>query len=229
MNSELLEGYKNLIFGEKRDVFFRFWQLLTEYNARFNLTSVTEEADVFLKHFLDSAAGERLFAKDARVAEIGSGAGFPSLPLKILRPDLQFTLVESTGKKCDFLRVAIKELSLDRVEVVNARAEELARNPLYREKFDACCARAVARLNTLAEYCIPFVKTGGSFIAYKGVVAEEAEEAKRAVRILGCGKTAIYNYELEGAGKRALFVAQKTSPTPALYPRGNGKERKQPL
>lgn len=229
MTDEKLDSYKNIIFGEKREQFSRFCRLLQEYNARFNLTSITEESEVFVKHFLDSVAGEGLFQKNAAVAEIGSGAGFPSLPLKIVRPDLKFTLVESTGKKCEFLRVAVKELELERVEIVNARAEELARDARYREAFDCCCARAVARLNTLAEYCVPFVKRGGSFIAYKGDVAEEAEEAKRALKILGCGRTKIYSYELEGAGKRALFVAEKTSPTPALYPRGNGKERKKPL
>ena len=117
----------------------------------------------------------------------------------------------------------------ENVEIVNARAEELARDARYREKFDHCCARAVARLNTLAEYCVPFIKKGGSFIAYKGDVAEEAEEAKRALKILGCGRTKIFSCQLETAGKRALFVADKTSSTPALYPRGNGKERKKPL
>ena len=229
MISEKLETYKNMIYGEKRDVFFRFYELLKEYNARFNLTSITEESEIFTKHFLDSVAGESLFKKNASVAEIGSGAGFPSLPLKIVRPDLKFTLVESAGKKCEFLRVAAKELALENVEIVNARAEELARDARYREKFDHCCARAVARLNTLAEYCVPFIKKGGSFIAYKGDVAEEAEEAKRALKILGCGRTKIFSCQLETAGKRALFVADKTSSTPALYPRGNGKERKKPL
>ncbi len=229
MISEKLETYKNMIYGEKRDVFFRFYELLKEYNARFNLTSITEESEIFTKHFLDSVAGESLFKQNASVAEIGSGAGFPSLPLKIVRPDLKFTLVESTGKKCEFLHVAAKELALENVEIVNARAEELARDARYREKFDHCCARAVARLNTLAEYCVPFIKKGGSFIAYKGDVAEEAEEAKRALKILGCGRTKIFSCQLETAGKRALFVADKTSSTPALYPRGNGKERKKPL
>jgi len=229
MISEKLETYKNMIYGEKRDVFFRFYELLKEYNARFNLTSITEESEIFTKHFLDSVAGESLFKQNASVAEIGSGAGFPSLPLKIVRPDLKFTLVESTGKKCEFLRVAAKELALENVENVNARAVERASGASYREKFDLCCARAVARLNTLAEYCVPFIKKGGSFIAYKGDVAEEAEEAKRALKILGCGRTKIFSCQLETAGKRALFVADKTSSTPALYPRGNGKERKKPL
>jgi len=229
MIASRLSEYENLIRGEYAEPFRKFFRLLTEYNARFNLTSVTEEADVYLKHFLDSVAGESLFAKNADVIEIGSGAGFPSLPLKIVRSDLRFTLVESTGKKCDFLRVAIKELSLSHTEVVNARAEELARDPAYRERFDACCARAVARLNTLSEYCVPFLKPGGRFIAYKGTLDSEAEEAKRALNILGCGKSEIFSYGLKEAGARTLFFAQKTSRTPAAYPRGNGKERKNPL
>ncbi len=224
-----LAGYESLIRGEFAESFDKFFRLLTEYNARFNLTSVTEESDVYLKHFLDSVAGESLFTKNADVIEIGSGAGFPSLPLKIVRPDLRFTLVESTGKKCDFLRAAVKELSLDRTEVINARAEELARDPAYRERFDACCARAVARLNTLSEYCVPFLKVGGRFIAYKGSLDKEAEEAARALKLLGCGTSEIISYELKEAGARTLFVAKKTSRTPASYPRGNGKERKNPL
>jgi len=229
MISSRLSDYESMIRGEYGEQFRKFFRLLTEYNARFNLTSVTEEADVYLKHFLDSVAGESLFAKNADVVEIGSGAGFPSLPLKIVRNDLRFTLVESTGKKCDFLRAAVKELSLERVEVVNARAEDLARDPAYRERFDACCARAVARLNTLSEYCVPFLKVGGKFIAYKGSLDEEAEEAKHALKILGCGKSETICYGLKEAGARTLFVAEKTCRTPAAYPRGNGKERKNPL
>ncbi len=221
--------YLDLINGEKKAIFEKYFALLTEYNSRFNLTAITEKADVFEKHFLDSVLGEGLFPENASVLEVGSGAGFPSLPLKILRDDLSFTLVESTGKKCEFLKVAVKELGLSDMTVLNERAETLARDQKYRGKFDVSCARAVARLNTLAEYCLPFVKTGGSFIAYKADADEELREAENAIKKLG-GKTAFScRYTLPNHGTRTLIKIEKIKPTPALYPRGQGKERKNPL
>lgn len=211
--------------GEK---FTAFYRLLLEYNARFNLTSIVEEGEVEVKHFLDSLAGIRCFPQNARVCEVGSGAGFPSVPLMIARPDLSFTLVESTGKKCTFLSTVIRELGL-RGEVVNARAEDVGRDEAHREKYDVCCARAVARLNTLAEYCMPLVKKGGVFVAYKGS-ADELTEGKKAISILGGGKTQVISYELpENYGARTLIVCEKSKPTPAAYPRGNGAERRNPL
>lgn len=221
--------YLNIINGEKKAVFQRYFDLLTEYNARFNLTAITEESEIYEKHFLDSAAGESLFPENARVLEVGSGAGFPSLPLKILRGDLSFTLVESTGKKCAFLETAVKELGLDGVRVVNERAETLARNPSFRETFDAVCARAVAKLNTLSEYCLPFVRVGGVFIAYKGNAEEEIAEAKSAFTKLGGKETGNFRYSLPTAGNRTLVRIEKARPTPSSYPRGQGKERKNPL
>ena len=224
------EQYEQLVEKKFAEKFRFFAELLKEYNKKYNLTSITEEREVKYKHFIDSLAGENFFFSGAKVLEVGSGAGFPSLPLKIVREDLKFTLVESTGKKCEFLKTAVKELGLNGVEVINARAEDLARDNKYREKFGVCCARAVARLNTLCEYCIPFVKEGGSMIAYKGDAEEEIKEAENAVKILGGGKTSAYSYELpENFGKRTLIVISKEKLTPQKYPRGNGKERKVPL
>ena len=221
--------YSNLICGEKKEQFSRFFALLSQYNARFNLTAITEENEVYEKHFLDSVLGEALFPKNAHVLEVGSGAGFPSLPLKICRDDLSFTLVESTGKKCEFLKTAVRELSLSNVTVLNGRAEELAKDPLYREKYDICCARAVARLNTLAEYCLPFVKVGGAMIAYKADADEEVKEAKNAIEKLGGKEVKVFRYSLPASGNRTLVYIPKGRPTPKLYPRGQGKERKNPL
>lgn len=224
------EKYEQFVEKKFVEKFNFFAELLKEYNKKYNLTSITEEREVKYKHFIDSLAGESFFFSGANVLEVGSGAGFPSLPLKIVREDLQFTLVESTGKKCEFLKTAVKELGLNGVELVNARAEELAHDEHYREKFDVCCARAVARLNTLCEYCIPFVKVGGSMIAYKGEAEEEIKEAKNAIRILGGERIKEYSYELpENFGKRTLIVLSKDHPTALKYPRGNGKERKSPL
>lgn len=224
-----LVSYLNQINGEKKPLFEKYFALLTEYNARFNLTAITEKEEVYEKHFLDSVVGEGLFPDRANVLEVGSGAGFPSIPLKILRDDLQFTLVESTGKKCDFLNVVIKELELSGMNVVNDRAETLAHDPLFREQFDVCCARAVARLNTLAEYCLPFVKTGGLFVAYKADADDEQREAISAIQKLG-GRTAYrYRYGLPNYGVRTLVCVEKIIPTPKRFPRGQGKERKNPL
>lgn len=214
--------------AQKEALFQRFYQLLIEYNAKFNLTAITKEEEVFHKHFLDSLAGVHLLSENSRVVEIGSGAGFPSLPIKLVRDDLTFTLVESTGKKCAFLRTAVQELGLTGVSVVNARAEELGKDPAFREKFDAVIARAVAPLASLAEYCMPFVRVGGSFVAWKGS-ADELETGRRAIAILG-GAAEVIGYDLpEGYGERTLIVTYKRKHTPAQYPRGNGKERKNPL
>lgn len=218
------------LYDKNAEKFEIFRNLLLEFNQRYNLTAITDEREMLIKHFYDSLAGEFLFPEGASVVEIGSGAGFPSLPLKIVREDLSFTLMESTGKKCDFLNTAVKELGLNNVTVLNARAEDAGKNSDYREKYDICCARAVARLNTLAEYCLPLVKTGGKMIAYKGRAEEEVGEAKKAFFLLGGGKTEPYCYELpEDAGARTLVAVTKEKNTPEKYPRGNGKERKNPI
>ena len=230
IDEKRINGYLDAINGEYRDKFIQFRNLLITYNQRYNLTAITEEKEVTYKHFLDSIAGESLFFKGENVAEIGSGAGFPSIPLKIFRNDLRFTLFESTGKKCEFLKTAVKELGLTNVEVLNEGAEELAKEERFREKFDVCCARAVARLNTLSEYCMPFVRTGGRMIAYKGDAEVEFKEAESAFRILGGNKGSCVSYELpKNYGARTLVEVLKIKQTPEKYPRGNGKERRAPL
>ncbi|MBQ8295787.1 MAG: 16S rRNA (guanine(527)-N(7))-methyltransferase RsmG [Clostridia bacterium] len=221
---------QNEIMGEKREKFETFRALLLEYNARYNLTTILEEKDMYYKHFLDSAAGVDLFQQNARVVEIGSGAGFPSMVLKLLRPDLSFDLLESVGKKCEFLRAVVDKFQLKNVHIYNIRAEEAAKVDKFREKYDYATARAVARMNTLTEYCLPFVKVGGQFIAYKSGDITEIDEAENAYKILGGKKKAVYPYALpEGYGERVLAVIEKVKPTPLKYPRGQGKERKNPL
>ncbi len=224
------EEYLQIITGEKREKFELFRNLLLEYNQKYNLTAILEEKEVLYKHFLDSVAGEQFFPQSASVAEVGSGAGFPSIPLKIYRDDLRFTLIESTGKKCDFLRTAVEKLNLTNVTVLNVRAEDAGKNPALREQFDCCCARAVARLNTLAEYCMPLVKTGGRWIAYKGRAEEELSEGKKAISVLGGREAQAFSYSLgEEMGERTVVVVEKASSTPPKYPRGNGKERSKPI
>lgn len=228
--NELIKQYEYEVFEKNREQFEAFRQILLEYNQKYNLTTIIEERDVYYKHFLDSAAGAHLFRENARVAEIGSGAGFPSIPLKILRPDLKIELFESVGKKCKFLRAAVDKLSLKNVHIYNLRAEDAAKDVQFRERYDHATARAVARMNTLSEYCLPFVKINGSFIAYKSGDMEEIEEAKSAYKTLGGKLEQALYYELpEGYGARTLAVVKKLQKTPIKYPRGQGKERKQPL
>lgn len=217
------------LLKEFSDKLTLFKELLKEHNKMYNLTSICDDEGIYFKHFLDSVAGEEYFFKGASVAEIGSGGGFPSIPLKIVRDDLKFTLVESTSKKCNYLNTVVDKLKLSGVKVLNIRAEDGARDRALREKFDICCARAVARLNTLLEYCLPFVKIGGRFIAYKGDCEDEIIEAKSALKILGGEIEKIDSFELENCGKRTLIIVKKVCATPIAYPRGQGKERKNPL
>lgn len=227
MSGPCFERYFALI-GEKSEKFSRFGELLLSYNEKFNLTALTQEREILIKHYLDSLAGEALIPQNSTVAEIGSGAGFPSLPIAVAREDLSFTLIESTGKKCEFLKTAVRELGLGKAEVLHMRAEEGARTPL-RETFDVCIARAVAPLNTLLEYCLPYVRTGGLFLAWKGS-EDELKGCTRALALLGGKTERVLKFSLpEGYGERAILAFRKLKETPAKYPRGNGKERRDPL
>lgn len=224
-----VEFYKEKVFSEKREQFDKLFELLTGYNERYNLTAICDRESVFLKHFLDSAVGEGFLSRGAKVAEIGSGGGFPSVPLKILREDLSFTLIESTGKKCNYLQAVVDNFDFSGVEVKNMRAEDGAKDKSYRERFDFAVARAVARLNTLCEYCMPYVKPGGRFIAWKGDCDEELKEAANAVKVLGGRVEGVERYSLPNGDKRTLVIINKIANTPEKYPRGNGRERKNPL
>ncbi|MBR2614730.1 MAG: 16S rRNA (guanine(527)-N(7))-methyltransferase RsmG [Clostridia bacterium] len=224
---KVFEKFNLQLDEQKVDKFNRYYELLVEYNERFNLTAIVNKDEVIVKHFVDSLLGAKYFTK-GKLIDIGSGAGFPAIPLKIFNDDLDVTLVEATGKKCTFLNAVIKELGLKNIKVVNDRAEILGKNPDFREKFDFCSARAVARLNTLAEYCMPFVKVDGYFIPYKGDVTEELEDGKRAVKLLGGKIEKVDEFLLEDA-KRSIVLVKKVSNTQNIYPRGNGKERKKPL
>ena len=209
------------------DKFNTYLDLLLFYNKQFNITAIVERDEIIKKHFIDSVLGLP-FIKGKNLLDVGSGGGFPALPLKIMDESINLTMLEATGKKCEFLKTVAKELNLSNVTVINDRAETLAKNLLYREKFDTVTARAVARLNTLSEYCLPFVKVGGRFLSYKGDGIEEVNEAQSAVKILGGKITEVKEYIFYGA-KRTLIVTEKIFETDKKYPRGNGKERKNPL
>jgi len=207
----------------------KFKDLLLEYNKMFNLTSIKEEEQIFIKHFLDSIYGEKYFT-GGKIIEIGSGGGFPSVPLKLYNKNLNFTLVESVGKKCKFLNVVKKEFNLSNFNVINARCEDLAKKSDFREQFDFVTARAVAKINTLLEYTLPFLKIGGKFIAFKTSDPEELLLASKVAPLLGGTLEETISYSLPNEqGNRVIYIFTKTSHTDKKYPRGLGKERSNPL
>ena len=211
----------------------RYFELLVEWNEKINLTAITEPKEVAIKHMIDSitAYEENLFKDGTTVIDVGTGAGFPGLPLKIFCPEIKLTLMDSLNKRIKFLQTVVEELGLKDVECVHARAEEGARNKKYRESFDIAVSRAVARLPILCEYCLPFVKKGGHFIALKGMqYNDEADEAVKAIKVMGGSKTEIRPVKLpELDDKRAVITIIKTMPTPKAYPRKAGTPTKNPI
>ena len=213
--------------------FQRYYELLLKWNEKMNLTAITEPREVAVKHIVDSlsAYDEALFIDGVRVVDVGTGAGFPGIPLKVLCPSIRLTLLDSLQKRVGFLREVVSAMGLPEVECVHARAEEAARQKACREQFDVAVARAVARLAVLAEYTLPFVRVGGSFLALKGAkYREEAEEAEGAVRLLGGGAVEARPVKLPGLDDvRAVLCIEKLRPTPAAYPRKAGTPEKKPL
>lgn len=213
--------------------FVRYEELLLEWNGRMNLTAITEPREIAVKHMVDSLSAwdEELFRPGTRLLDVGTGAGFPGLPLAIFAPGLRVTLMDSLAKRVGFLQTAVAELGLEAVECVHARAEEAARRKEYREQYDLVISRAVARLPVLAEYALPFVKKGGFFLALKGAAwQEEMAEARRAVALLGGGEPGAREIRLPGLeDRRAIIMISKAKPTPGAYPRKAGTPAKQPL
>ena len=212
---------------DQLDTFERFGQLLLEKNQVMNLTAITEPEKVAELHFFDSLALLNAASfQGKRVIDVGCGAGFPGVPLKIAEPSIELTLLDSLGKRTDWLRQILPELGLD-ASVVTARAEEFVST--CRERFDLAVSRAVARLNVLCELCLPYVQVGGCFLAMKGQLADvELEEAKKTISILGGTVERVYAYDVENAVHRAVVI-RKEKPTPAKYPRAFAKIKKAPL
>ncbi len=211
--------------------FYTFYNMLIEKNKVMNLTGITEFTEVVEKHFLDSIYLNRVTDLDqpVKIIDLGTGAGFPGIPLKIAFPEIEITLVDSLNKRIHFIEEVIEELGLTSIHAVHARAEELARNSEYREKFDLCVSRAVANLSTLEEYCLPFVHIGGKFISYKsGEIEEEVQESKKACFLLGGKLKEVYKFDLEES-KRSFVVVEKVKTTPKTYPRKAGTPSKMPL
>ncbi|MBE6729363.1 MAG: 16S rRNA (guanine(527)-N(7))-methyltransferase RsmG [Ruminococcaceae bacterium] len=205
--------------------------LLVEWNEKMNLTAITEPEEVVWKHFFDCI----LFFKNvnvptgAKIIDVGTGAGFPGMVLKIVRNDIDLTLLDGLNKRLIFLDEVLKTLKLS-AKVVHLRAEEGAKKEEYREKYDFATSRAVANMNTLSEYCLPYVKVGGSFVALKGPAGnEELENAKNAIEILGGGNSAVYKEQHEMLGERSIITVEKIAQTKPKYPRASGKISKSPL
>ena len=211
--------------------FETYYRELVRWNRRVNLTAIVDYEEVQLKHFLDSLTiAVAVDVSRLRVLDLGTGAGLPGVPLKIIFPSISLVLVDSVHKKTAFLNHLVAGLGLGDVEVVAARAEELARDDGYRERFDLVLSRGVARLATLVELALPFSRVGGSFIAQKKEgIEEEVEEARRAIDVLGGGLREVRGVELEGLDQRALVIIDKISPTPALYPRRSGIPSRRPI
>ena len=210
--------------------FERYYELLIEWNKRINLTRITEPDEVVIKHFVDSLTLLKYceIPQNAKVIDVGTGAGFPGIPLKIARPDIELTLLDSLNKRLNFLREVCDDIG-EQSELVHSRAEEGSRKSEYRDSFDVAVSRAVARLNVLAEYCLPYVKIGGQFIAMKGPeLSQELNEAKNAVNILGGKVETVEEFELCGSG-RTIVTIIKEKQTPKTYPRHSSKIKSKPL
>lgn len=210
-----------------------FHKILCEWNEFMNLTGITEYNEVVIKHFVDSLAVNCVysFKKTDRVVDIGTGAGFPGIPLKIMYPDTRFTLLDSLNKRIKFLDEVIRINSLDGIETLHGRAEDYARDQNYREAFDVCVSRAVANLSTLSEYCLPYVKVGGVFISYKaGQLDEELKASERAIKLLGGEIKEVHKLTLPDTDiDRTFVVIKKTAATSKKYPRKAGLPSKEPL
>ena len=210
-----------------------YYQRLLVWNEKINLTAITEPHEVAVKHMVDSLScyQEELFTPGVSLIDVGTGAGFPGIPLKIFQQDIELTLMDSLNKRLNFLREVIDDLALAEVQTVHARAEEAGKNKQYREQYQLAVSRAVARLNVLCELCLPFVKVGGWFIALKGAqYEEEVREAAKAVTLLGGKIETIKPVNLPGlTDKRAVIYIKKIASTPQTYPRKAGTPEKKPL
>lgn len=216
------------LINDKKEIFEKYYEKLVSYNQKVNLTAITDKAQVFTKHFLDSILPIDAIPVGATVVDVGAGAGFPSLPIKIVRDDVKITMVDSLNKRINFLNELTKELNIESTNI-HARAEDFAK--LNREKFDVAVARAVAKLNTLLEYLLPLVKVGGMVLAFKGNnFEEELEEAQNALSVLGGEYIKTFQFNLPNEqGERNIIVIKKIKPTPANFPRDKNLPKLKPL
>ena len=217
----------------QKDQFERYFELLVEWNEKINLTAITEKNEVYLKHFYDSIAPVLqglIDNQELKLLDIGAGAGFPSLPMKIIYPQLDVTIIDSLNKRINFLKLLAEELKLDKVHFYHGRAEDLAQDKAFRAQFDLVTARAVARMQVLSELTIPYLKVGGKLLALKASNApEELEEAKNALNLLFSKVQDNLSYALPNGDPRFITVVEKKKETPNKYPRKAGMPNKRPL
>lgn len=234
--STLIKGAKEMGYeigqNEIRQ-FISYKELLKEWNQRINITSITDDIEIDIKHFIDSITPltTDLFKENMKVIDIGTGGGFPGIPIKIMKKGLEMVLLDSTMKRINFLNEVIEKLGLKNIKAIHGRAEELGRDISYREKFDIAISRAVASLNTLSEYCLPYVKVGGYFISMKGSeIEEEINEAENSIKTLGGRVKDIKTMQIPLSNiNHSLIIIEKIKDTPTKYPRGGGKPKKKPL
>ena len=230
-----LEELNITLTDEQIEQFLQYYEMLVEKNKVMNLTGITEYEEVIQKHFLDSLSLIRVLpdiaSQELTVIDLGTGAGFPGIPLKIAFPELEITLMDSLNKRILFLQEVIDALGLKKVSAVHGRAEEMASNVAHRQQYDLCVSRAVSNLAVLTEYCLPFVKKGGLFISYKSADSDaEIQEGKKAISILGGKLTSVDKFQLPDSDLgRALVCIKKVKDTPKKYPRKAGTPAKLPL
>lgn len=233
--TDSLKEFHITLTNEQFHQFQIYYELMIEWNSFMNLTAITEMDEVILKHFVDSVsliqAVPDLAHKEYSLIDVGTGAGFPGIPLKIVFPDLKITLLDSLNKRVKFLNQVIFDLSLENILAVHGRAEDLAQQKEYREQYDFCVSRAVANLATLSEYCLPFVKKKGYFISYKSEkITEEYEQARKAIQVLGGNYKNQVEFHLPKSDiYRNLFIIEKVDITPKKYPRKAGLPSKEPI
>lgn len=218
---------------EKQEQFNKYYDLLIDWNNKINLTAITDKDEVWLKHFEDSVSIDQIIDMNSveSIIDIGTGAGFPGIPLKIMYPHLKVTLLDSLNKRINFLNTVIDELELENVLTIHGRAEDFGHDEIYREKYDMCVSRAVANLNSLSELCIPFVKVGGRFVSYKSEKAEEEmHSAANAISLLGGAESKCLDVSLSDSSyNRKVIIINKVSSTSMKYPRKAGIPVKKPL
>lgn len=216
---------------EQINKFYDYMNLLIEWNKKINLTAITDYNEIILKHFVDSLTINKCIKENNYVVDIGTGAGFPGIPLKIIRDDIKIVLVDSLNKRINFLNEVIKKLNLKNIETVHARAEEFGRNKKYRQKFDVATSRAVANLSTLSEYMIPLVKINGRCICMKGKeIKEELKDSLNAIKVLGGKVENVEEFELaDNDINRSIIYILKEKDTPNKYPRKAGTPSKDPI
>ncbi|MBR3697070.1 MAG: 16S rRNA (guanine(527)-N(7))-methyltransferase RsmG [Clostridia bacterium] len=228
-NNELLKNNIKLNTFDYEKMFY-YMNSIIEYNKKINLTSITDRKMFLVKHLIDSLTINRFVASGKNLIDIGTGAGFPGIPLKIANPNLEVTLIDSINKKLEVIRSIINNMYIGKIDIIHSRAEDLGINKEYREKFDFATTRAVAKLNIIVEYMLPFIKIGGKAICMKGPnITEELKEAEKAIKILGGKIEKVEKINLDNEYERSIVIILKEKTTPIQYPRRNGRPLKEPI